>query len=56
MKRQSQSVFGFEEDATNSLPRESKKAKLGDARHMSMDAEQILDQTDHIGPLYLPRI
>jgi hypothetical protein len=56
MKRQSQSVFGFEEDAANSFPRESKRAKFGDARHTSMDAEQILDQTDHTGPLYLPRI
>jgi hypothetical protein len=56
MKRQSQSLFGFEEDATNSLFREGKKAKLGDARHTSMDAEKILDQTDHTEPLYLPRI
>jgi hypothetical protein len=56
IKRQSQSLFGLEEDATNSLPREGKKAKFGDARHTSMDAEKILDQTDYTEPLYLPRI
>jgi hypothetical protein len=31
-------------------------AKLGDARHTSMDAEEILGQTNHTESLYLPRI